>query len=209
MENINVLSEVYSSLEKALNFFNERVFNNEFKQLVFVIQGEKATAKGSYGTQWAEKWQIENDTKLTEISLSAENLRLDKIERLFITLVHELVHERAHLKKIKDTSRNGRFHNKRFAELAEAVGLVCEKDNKIGFRTESVTEDLTKIFNECFALINGDSLCKNLKRLQTATKPKSTTNLVKYVCPICGCIARAKINAHLVCGDCEEKMIEE
>lgn len=208
MENINVLSEVYQSLEKALNFFNERAFNSEFKQLVFVIQGEKATAKGTYGTQWAEKWQAE-DTKLTEISLSAENLRLDDINRIFITIVHELVHERAHLKKIKDTSRNGRFHNKRFAELAEMVGLVCEKDSKSGYRTESATDALMKIFNECYALINGDSLYKNMKRLHTTTKPKSTTNLVKYVCPMCGSIARAKMGAYLICGECDERMREE
>lgn len=208
MKNVNVLSEVYNKLDKALNYFNKEVFKGEFESIVFTIQGEKATAKGSYGTQWAEKWQVE-DKKVTEISLSAEHLQLGNINRLFITLIHELVHERAYKRKIKDTSRNGRFHNKRFVELAEEVGLICQQNKQCGCVTETAHEWLTKIFNECYAFIGGEELTKNLLRLPTTSKPKTSTNLIKYVCPICGAIARAKANAHIVCGDCEERMQEE
>lgn len=41
-------------------------------------------------------------------------------------LLHEAAHALAHARRVKDTSRQGRYHNARYRELAGILGLVCE-----------------------------------------------------------------------------------
>jgi hypothetical protein len=52
------------------------------------------------------------------------------------TLLHEAAHALADVHNIRETSRQGRWHNKHFAELATTVGLTPFKDNKVGYGTE-------------------------------------------------------------------------
>jgi hypothetical protein len=49
------------------------------------------------------------------------------------TLLHEAAHALAHVRGIKDTSRQGRWHNARFKALAEEVGIAVEKDPRLGW----------------------------------------------------------------------------
>ena len=42
------------------------------------------------------------------------------------TLLHEAAHGVATTRGIKDTSRQGRYHNRRFAELAAELGITVE-----------------------------------------------------------------------------------
>src|SRR5690606_26327182 len=42
-------------------------------------------------------------------------------------------HALADVRGIKDTSRQGRWHNKQFAQLANELGLDAAKDDKIGW----------------------------------------------------------------------------
>jgi len=42
------------------------------------------------------------------------------------TLLHEAAHGMAATRQIKDTSRQGRYHNRRFAELAAELGITVE-----------------------------------------------------------------------------------
>ena len=54
--------------------------------------------------------------------ISGEGLRRSPREVLG-TLLHEAAHALAHARGIKDTSRQGRYHNKHFKTLAEELGL--------------------------------------------------------------------------------------
>jgi len=49
------------------------------------------------------------------------------------TLLHEAAHALAHTRGIKDTSRQGRYHNTKFKALAEEVGITVTKDPRIGW----------------------------------------------------------------------------
>jgi hypothetical protein len=44
-------------------------------------------------------------------------------EMVLETLLHEAAHGVADARKIKDTSRGNRYHNQKFVELAEELGL--------------------------------------------------------------------------------------
>lgn len=44
----------------------------------------------------------------------------------FATLLHEATHAACFVRGVKDTSRQGRYHNKRFQKCAVEFGLTCE-----------------------------------------------------------------------------------
>lgn len=46
----------------------------------------------------------------------------------------------AHVRGIKDTSRQGRFHNRRFKALAEELGITVEQSGNIGWSKTSVPD---------------------------------------------------------------------
>ena len=60
--------------------------------------------------------------------ISGEGLRRTPDEVLG-TLLHEAAHALAHARGIKDTSRQGRYHNKHFKTCAEQLGLAVEHDD--------------------------------------------------------------------------------
>jgi hypothetical protein len=49
------------------------------------------------------------------------------------TLLHEAAHALAHKRGVKDTSRQGRYHNRRFKALAEELGLHVDHDPRLGW----------------------------------------------------------------------------
>lgn len=60
------------------------------------------------------------------------------------TLLHEAAHALAHVRGVKDTSRQGRWHNARFKALAEELGIEVAKDPRIGWSpttTPAATRD--------------------------------------------------------------------
>jgi hypothetical protein len=54
-------------------------------------------------------------------------------EEVLATLLHEAAHGIAHGRGIKDTSRQGRYHNARFRQLGEEVGLAITRVPRIGW----------------------------------------------------------------------------
>lgn len=74
-----------------------------------------------------------------EIMIAAESFKDGAIEVLD-TMLHEAAHVLARARGIKDTSRAGRYHNKRYKALAEELGLVVACDTVIGWSTTSVPD---------------------------------------------------------------------
>ncbi len=72
--------------------------------------------------------------RVSEVMLAGERLAHGPLGVLE-TMLHEAVHGIATTRKIKDTSRDGRYHNERFCELADEVGLSCVQDKTYGWLT--------------------------------------------------------------------------
>jgi hypothetical protein len=70
---------------------------------------------------------------------SSLNRIVSPAEHVLTTLCHEAVHVYAEANGIKDTSRDGRYHNRRFGFLALAIGLHPESDERIGCRTPGLS----------------------------------------------------------------------
>lgn len=69
-----------------------------------------------------------------ELVISPEALvpSLGDTEHTLKILLHEAAHGLAHARGIQDTSRQGRYHNKRFKLIAEEVGLDVASDGPLG-----------------------------------------------------------------------------
>ncbi len=86
------------------------------------------------GYFWDGQWRSQADPFLPELHIDSTILS-DPPEAILKTLVHEAAHALARARGIKETSREGRYHNQRYADLATEMGLVVVPDPKIGIRT--------------------------------------------------------------------------
>lgn len=129
---MNSIRPIIEALEGAHAHFNGALFAGRLKTSP-VITIQTKGRKNALGWYWAGRWQ-NGSSAPAELNLSAEDLKRP-YDAVLETLVHEMVHQAAHEAGIKDTSRNGAYHNKRFRELAEGAGLCvpAEPDKRHGF----------------------------------------------------------------------------
>jgi hypothetical protein len=104
---------------------------------VAIIVGQGSGHRGGglvLGHFAAERWQpaSADGHYVHELMIGGEGLRRGADE-VFATLLHEAAHALARARGIQDTSRQGRYHNKRFKQLGEELGLVIERDPRIGW----------------------------------------------------------------------------
>ena len=198
------ISEITEFLESAFDILNDRYFGGELPKVVITVQSSPRT----YGHYTKYNAWSDSEKGFREINLSAENL--DRSVFLTIsTLTHEMVHHYCDLKGIKDCSRNGTYHNKRFKEQAEQRGLIIEYDSKIGYSITSPSEELIDFVNEMgwgdidLSRNSADILSGGGSSGRT-TKPSSTR---KYICPCCGNSCRATKNINIGCLDCSVVMV--
>lgn len=107
-----------------------------------IVVGSGSPAKGSQSMKWGHfatgRWQS-GDDQLPEVLVSGEGLARTPAE-VFTTLLHEATHGLADVRGIRDTSRQGRWHNKQFATLAAELGMSTVKDDKFGFSPCTLTD---------------------------------------------------------------------
>jgi len=91
------------------------------------VTGTGATRSGltlgsvTVNTVWQQRNQA-GGGRFHEVFIAAETLAQTP-EKLLETLIHEAVHTIATTRGVKDTSRQYRYHNRRFRELCEEAGL--------------------------------------------------------------------------------------
>ena len=129
---MNSIRPILEALEQAHGHFNAALFGGRLRTSP-VITVQTKGRKNALGWYWAKRW-INGTSTPAELNVSAEDLKRPA-DAVLETLVHEMVHQDADERGIKDTSRNGAYHNKRFRELAAAAGLCvpAEPDKRHGF----------------------------------------------------------------------------
>lgn len=199
-----MLARKLASFEKAFDLLNSRFFESALSKSVITIYPTPC-AYGHF-TPW-HSWEGADGEKYCEINLGAETVNRPVIESI-ATLVHEMVHQYCFEKGIKDTSRGGTYHNKRFKAEAEARGLSISYDNRIGWSITKPGKALLDMerdgaFEECERELN--RLGGTGRSGAPGTKKASSTR--KYVCPCCGMSVRATKAVHIMCMDCSEEMV--
>lgn len=208
MKQLSNYKRVTGYLDKIFNLLNQNYFSGELPKAVITVQ---STPKAYGHFTCYDAWHCA-DEGFKEINIGAGTLNRP-IENVTATLLHEMIHEYCFIHQIKDTSRGGSYHNKRFKAEAEQRGLQIDYDSRIGWSITSPTEDLLN-----FCIENGltDILIARNDLLgfnPAITRGKGTASTTrrssyrKHICPRCLSTARTTKDMKLICGECNEVMI--
>lgn len=207
-------SRVSGYIEKMYRQLNADKFNGELEEPIITIQSTpRAYGHVTCGKVWKSK-----DSFRYELNIGAGTLDRP-IESVVSTLLHEMVHIYNLMHDIQDCSRGNTYHNKKFRDKAVEVGLVIERDDRIGWSITSPSEELIEyiimqgwsdiLMNRQESLrIGGASggSSSNGSDDKPTKKPSSTR---KYICPCCGMSVRATKDVRIMCVECMEIMEKE
>lgn len=213
------ISDEVEFLENAFDVLNKRYFESALQKVAITIQSTPK-AHGHF-TTW-DAWN-DNGKMIKEINLGAESLERPVAETV-ATLLHEMVHYYCCVNGIKDTSRSGTYHNKRFKEECEKRALIISKADVIGY-------SVTKPSSELIELVKNEGWENKIRMYRKRTnslirtggksgedggdqsegkapqKKKSSTR--KYICPCCGLSIRATKVVRIACVECDNTEMEE
>lgn len=217
MKKLIKISCVTSYLEKIYRELNTDKFGGELEDCMITVQ----RTKGAYGhVTCCKVWKIDanGQERRYELNIGAGTLNRP-IENVVSTMLHEMTHIYNLMHNIQDCSRGGTYHNKKFKEKAESVGLHIEHDSRYGWTVTTPTEELIEYIMEkgwTEILINRDEGITFAPRAprggngQTDSTPptdgKRPSSTRKYICPCCHNSVRATKDVHIICADCAEMM---
>ncbi|QSB07206.1 hypothetical protein JQS30_17065 (plasmid) [Natronoglycomyces albus] len=161
----------------------------------------------------ADRWHhAATATDLSEVFIGGEGLERGSDEVL-ATLLHEAAHVVANVRGIQDTSRQGRWHNKKFKALAEELGLTVTKDDKLGWSPSQLAEDAATVYADTLQSLNEALTVYRRAEIHAQPGTKGATNTVQPA--LCGCPRRIRVapsvleEAPIVCGSCGQEFQHE
>ncbi|HJV08292.1 MAG TPA: hypothetical protein VJ653_01365, partial [Acidimicrobiales bacterium] len=107
------------------------------------------------GHWWGGRWLADGEVR-GEVLLAGEALHLPA-EQVFEVLLHEAAHGLNAAHDVKDTSRGGRYHNKRFRMTAELVGLDVSAMPPYGWARTELTPDTAERYRDAIDSL-GDAM---------------------------------------------------
>ncbi|HQT65794.1 MAG: sprT domain-containing protein [Acidocella sp. 21-58-7] len=211
MHSLNPTSKNYDEFTQAYNHFNETLFENRLPPCLITLQ-RKAKAYGYFA---GGRFGARDGREITdEIAMNPSHFKDRSVAEILSTLVHEMTHLAQHHEG--KPSRTG-YHNKEWANLMKAVGLVpsdtgAPGGKEIGQRVSHYVEPGGRFDRSCKALLDtGFSLgyVELWDESATNTRRKKAASKTKFTCPTCEANAWAKPDAKLICGECHEPMKAE
>jgi hypothetical protein len=125
------LSALLEVLESAWRLLAER--HPELPGVAFVVESGPAPFPVRPCGHWtADRWSLPSGERVGELRIPAEHLQQGASAVLEL-LLHEAAHVLAHVRSVREVSRQGRYHNKRYSLLARELGLSVERDETAGF----------------------------------------------------------------------------
>jgi hypothetical protein len=184
-----------------------RTTQREIPAAVLVL-GSGSPVKPSDGLRWGHfaslRWQ-HGQTRMPEVLVSGEGLNRGPVEVL-TTLLHEAAHALADARGVKDTSRQGRWHNQRFAALAGELGLVASKDDKLGWSSCTMPASTQDTYRQVLDEL-GAALVAFRHPDELATRQRTSSN--NGLALACACPRRIRVAGSVVeegpiwCGVCD------
>lgn len=158
------------------------------------------------------RWQLAGDegdqaAGLPELFVSGEGLRRGADEVL-ATLLHEAAHGLAAVRGITETSRYGRYHNKRFKALGEELGLVITEVDRIGWSGSALSPQAGQRYTEVLAGLAAAMTAFRRAEHHGPTGRSKTKNLLvaECACPRKIRVAGSTLAAApITCGACDQE----
>ena len=211
MKKLNEYNRVAGYLNKIYNRLNETYFENALSKPVITIQ----STPRAYGRVTVGKvWDSGEETR-HELNIGAGTLNRP-IEEIVATMLHEMVHIYCLQNGIKDTSRSGVYHNKKFRDEAVKRDLDIQHHDVYGW---TVTEPTERLVNWCISEQLEEIRCSRHDGIyfpvgggakagspdETGKPTKRPSSTRKYACPCCKASVRATREISLICGDCYDR----
>ena len=202
-------SAVVAALEEAWTAIRSR--HPDVPQVVVVLGAGSEARRGlfKWGHFAAARWQVAGSNR-PEVLVSGEGLKRGA-RAVLATVLHEAAHGLANTRGVKDTSRQGRWHNRRFAALAGELGLKVDADPKTGWSQTSLTDQLTDRYAPQLTAL--DAALQLWRHTERQLGPATVAhNLLACSCA-CGRklrVSRTTLEqAPIICGACEERFEPE
>jgi hypothetical protein len=200
-------SRLVAALERAWSAIRAR--HPDVPQVVIVVASgsDPRSRRLNLGHFAAARWQLTDQaTDRAEVLVSGEGLQRGPVDVLG-TLLHEAAHGLAHARKISDTSRQGRYHNRRYATLARELGLDVAHLDPIGWSATSVPAPTAARYADMLAQLEAALV---LWRRAEQTTPAGLGRSRNALACSCGCgrrirVARSVLElAPILCGACAQ-----
>jgi hypothetical protein len=172
--------------------------------VVLIIASGTDSKQPRWGHYASGRWYASN-IKHAEVMVSGEGLARTPRDVL-ATLLHEAAHALAAARGITDTSRQGRYHNKKYAALARELGLDVTATVGFGWTITTVPDTTADQYaGQLDALKDAMTIWRNAEHTPAAAKGRST-NLIAAACS-CGRKIRVAAStldeAPIICRACD------
>jgi hypothetical protein len=202
----NAGSVLVAALERAWSAICDR--HPQVPEVVMVVASGSAGSGGRRGLKLghfaAQRWKVaDDDAERSELFVGGEGLAAGAVGVLG-TLLHEAAHGLGAARGIHDTSRQGRYHNRRYAALAGELGLTVRTAGTGGWTATAVPAETAAGYATVI-----EDLTRALVLWRHAEGPEGgrarARNLLAAVCA-CGRrirAARSTLDEDLIlCGRC-------
>src|SRR6266536_1291322 len=196
-------SALLAALERAWVAIRTR--HPEVPPAIVVVASGTETKATRLGHFAVGRWTVQgNPSAQPEVLVAGEGLGRGAADVL-ATLLHEAAHGLCWARRVNDTSRGGRYHNRAFRRMAERVGLTVEQSRQFGFAHTTLGEQA----RQDYAATIGD-LAAHL-RLHRHGERHGADRAAARNLPVACCACPRKIRvapatlaaAPIVCGACE------
>jgi hypothetical protein len=130
----------------------------------------------------AERWRVTgagDTTYVHEVLIGGEGLQRGARDVLG-TLIHEAAHAVATVRRIADTSRQGRYHNANYKAIAEELGLSVARHAVIGWSLTTLPDATAAAYASTIAELD-DAITLH-RRSEALPARAGGANLVPAVC---------------------------
>lgn len=149
-----VASSLVRALERCWQAIRE--VHPELPDAVILVgPGDENPSLLKWGHWAPARWKVPEHGHRSEVLIAGESLRRPARDT-FETLLHEAAHGLAWVRKIQDTSRQGRYHNQAYKKIAEEVGLAVEKHKVYGWTLTAIPEETCTKYAAALALLGAE-----------------------------------------------------
>jgi hypothetical protein len=150
------------------------------------------------------RWQV-NGSDRHEVLVGGEGLQRGPTEVLG-TLLHEAAHGLAQARNVQDTSRQGRYHNRRYATLAHELGLDVAIVHPVGWSATTVPESTAAAYAGQLEELAAALVLWRRQEHRLGPGPRARNLLAAT----CGCGRRIRVatatlaEAPILCAACQQ-----
>jgi hypothetical protein len=197
----NAASVLVAALERAWTQIRRR--HPQVPEVVMAVASGSVGRRGELklGHFADRRWRVAT-TQRPELFVGGEGLAAGPVEVLG-TLLHEAAHGLAATRGVQDTSRQGRYHNRRYATLARELGLTVGTAGGRGWTATAVPAETEAVYAAAI-----DDLARALVLWRRAEHPGGRKRAGNLLAAVCGCGRRIRAarstlaQAPVLCGRC-------